>query len=99
MPSMEEYFFSSYERFLGLEPPSLSAVVYGRGVDLALLVADFAYGGASKVCCMRALNFCLFALFLFSNFGCGVGPYRSGGPINLWERSNAACSWRDFDGS
>ena len=67
MPSME-HFFSSFGRFLGLEPSFLSSIVYRRGVDLTL-VAHFAKGNAQKVCSMRALTFCLFARFLFPNYG------------------------------
>ncbi|KNA23105.1 hypothetical protein SOVF_026910 [Spinacia oleracea] len=71
MPSVEEHFFLGFERYLGLKPPLLSAVVYGRGVDLSLLVNYFAGLDVLKAFRLRALNFCIFARFLFSKQGLG----------------------------
>ncbi|KNA24894.1 hypothetical protein SOVF_011070 [Spinacia oleracea] len=73
MPSVEEHFFLAFERYLGLKPPLLSAIVYGRGVDLSLLVIYFAGLDVPKVFRLRALSFCIFARFLFSKQGFGNG--------------------------
>ena len=73
MPSVEEHFFLGFERYLGLKPPLLSAILYGRGVDLSLLVTYFAGPDVPKVFRLRALSFCIFARFLFSKQGFGNG--------------------------
>ena len=73
MPSVEEHFFLNFERYLGLKPPLLSAVVYGRGVDFSLFVTYFAGLDVPKVFHLRALSFCIFARFLFSKQGFGNG--------------------------
>ena len=73
MPSFEEHFFLSFERYLGLKPPLLSVVVYGRGVDLSLFVTYFAGLDVPKVFRLRALSFCSFSHFLFSKQGFGNG--------------------------
>ena len=83
MPSVEEHFFLGFERYLGLKPPLLSVVVYGRGVDLSLLVTYFAGLDVPKAFRLRALSFCIFARFLFLKQGFGNGD---ASPIEIVEQ-------------
>ncbi|KNA15118.1 hypothetical protein SOVF_101190 [Spinacia oleracea] len=71
--SVEEHFFLAFQSYLGLKPPLLSAVVYGRAVDLSLLVTYFAGLDVPMFYRFRALSFCIFARFLFSKQGFGNG--------------------------